>query len=274
MSDERHILVTNDDGIDAPGLWKLAEVMSQFGRVMVVAPAGEASGSGTMVTYRRDIKVEQVPERIPGVKAYAVDGTPADCVLIGLRRLKEGWISVLAAGINPGPNLGVDFFLSGTCGAALMGAFRRVTSFAISLDLEPTEEGAANPRWATAQGVARMVAANIDRGAIPEGCFLNINIPARPIERLEGVAITRVAPGGYVHLSETGDGVHEQLDRQLIADTRHAHAGTDIRAVLDGYVSITPLDTTLTHAEHHEQLSSAAHELTAQLASPANRPSG
>ena len=77
MNDERHILVTNDDGIESPGLWKLAEIMSEIGRVMVVAPAAEASGSGTMVTYRRDLQVQEVPERLPGVRAYMVDGTPA-----------------------------------------------------------------------------------------------------------------------------------------------------------------------------------------------------
>jgi 5'-nucleotidase len=110
-----------------------------------------------------------------------------------------------------------------------------------------------------------MVGANIARGSIPEGSFLNINIPARPVDALEGVAITRVAPGGYVHLAEEGDGVHERLDRQLVADTRHAHPGTDIRAVIDGYVSITPLDTTLTHAEHHETLSRTADALSKEL---------
>src|SRR3972149_3017976 len=115
--------------------------MAEIGRVMVVAPAAEASGSGTMVTYRRDIQVQQVPERIAGVKGYMVDGTPADCVLLGLRRLKEGWISIVAAGINPGANLGVDFFLSGTCGAALMGAFRRVTSIAVSVDVPQNADG-------------------------------------------------------------------------------------------------------------------------------------
>ncbi|MEX0786206.1 MAG: 5'/3'-nucleotidase SurE [Dehalococcoidia bacterium] len=269
MSDERHILVTNDDGIESPGLWKLAEVMSQIGRVMVVAPAAEASGSGTMVTYRRDIHVQEVPERLPGVKAYMVDGTPADCVLLGLRRLKEGWISVLAAGINPGANLGVDFFLSGTCGAALMGAFRNVTSIAISQDLVPTEDGRLNPHWETSEAVARMLASGIERGALPEGSFLNVNIPARRPDELEGVAITRVAPGGYVHLSEQGDGVHERLERQLVADTRHAHPGTDIRAVIDGYVSISPLDTGLTNEEHLAELQANAEALSIELTRPA-----
>ena len=265
MSEPRHILVTNDDGIEAPGLWKLAETMSEFGRVMVVAPATEASGSGTMVTYRRDLQVQQVSERLPGVKAYMVDGTPADCVLIALRRLKEGWISVVAAGVNPGPNLGVDFFLSGTCGAALMAAFRNITSIAISQDLEPTEEGLANPHWETSQAVARLLAKGIAGGAVPEGSFLNVNVPARALVDLQGVAVTRVAPGGYMHLSETGDGVHERLERQIIPDTRHAHPGTDIRAVLDGYVSVSPLDTTLTHEAHTAQLAANADALFAEL---------
>ena len=266
MSEERHILVTNDDGIEAPGLWKLAEVMAEFGRVMVVAPATEASGSGTMVTYRSDLQVREIPERLPGVKAYMVDGTPADCVLIGLRRLKQGWISILAAGINPGANLGADFFLSGTCGAALMGAFRKVTSIAFSQDLLPTEEGVANPHWETSVAVARMLGRRIDEEKIPAGSFLNVNVPARTLDELEGVAITRVAPGGYIHLSEKGDGIHEPLERTLVADTRHAHPGTDIRAVIDGYVSISPLDISLSHEEHLRQLGETVGELTAELA--------
>jgi 5'-nucleotidase len=263
----RHILVTNDDGIESPGLWKLAEAMSQIGRVMVVAPAAEASGSGTMVTYRRDIQVQQVPERIAGVKAYMVDGTPADCVLLGLRRLKEGWISVVAAGINPGANLGVDFFLSGTCGAALMGAFRKVTSFALSQVIERPEDEAALPEltWDTSMAVARLLAGAIETGAIPEGCFLNVNVPPLPVAALKGVAITRVAPGGYVHLAEKGDGVHERLERELIADARHAHPGTDIRAVLDGYVSISPLDTSLSNDEHARALTEHSGEMFAAL---------
>ena len=167
MSEPRHILVTNDDGIDSPGLWTLAEAMSEIGQVLVVAPAAEASGTGTMVTTRRDLQIAEVPARIDGVKAYTVDGTPADCVLVGLRRLKEGWISVLASGINHGPNLGVDLFLSGTCGAALIGAFRHLTSLAISLDLQATDDGLAEPRWATAGAVARALARGIPAGPAP-----------------------------------------------------------------------------------------------------------
>lgn len=267
MSESRPILVTNDDGIEAPGLWKLAEVMVEFGRVLLVAPAAEASGSGTMVTYRRDLQAQAVPERIPGVKAYKVSGTPADCVLIALRQLKEGRINVLAAGINPGPNMGVDVFLSGTCGAALMGAFRNITSFAISLDIEPTEEGMLNPQWETSQAVSRMLARGIEKGTVPEGAFLNVNVPALPLAEVQGIAITRSAPGGYMHLKEEGDGVTERLEREIVPDTRHAHAGTDIRAIMDGYVAISPLDTALIHEEHTRQLQAGVDGLSAGLVS-------
>src|SRR4030042_2830758 len=105
MADPLNILVTNDDGIEAPGLWHLAEALSDLGRVLVVAPAKEQSGAGTAVTYRRSLKVQAVEPRVPGVRAFAVDGTPADCVVGGLRQLKEGRIGLIAAGVNPGPNL-------------------------------------------------------------------------------------------------------------------------------------------------------------------------
>jgi 5'/3'-nucleotidase SurE len=165
--------------------------MSEIGRVMVVAPAAGASGSGTMVTYRRDLQVQEVPERLPGVKAYMVDGTPADCVLIGLRRLKQGWISLVTAGINPGANLGADLFLSGTCGAALMAAFRKITAIAVSLDLEPASDGGIRtPRWETAEAVTRTLARGVVDGAVPDGAFLSANIPARPLDEVQGVQIT------------------------------------------------------------------------------------
>lgn len=269
MSEPRHILVTNDDGIESPGLWQLAEVMAEFGRVLVVAPAGEASGSGTMVTYRREIKVDEVPERIPGIRSYKVDGTPADCVLVGLRQLKEGRISVIAAGINPGANMGADVFLSGTCGAALMGAFRNVTSFAISLALEMQDGGAPGFHWDTGAAVARTLARGIEDGGVPEGAFLNVNIPARPLSGISGVSTTRVAPGGYAHLAEKVDPATGRLERQVVADMRHAHPGTDIRAVYDGYVSISPLDTTMVHEAHTRQLAGISDSLASHLAAQA-----
>jgi 5'-nucleotidase len=188
-------------------------------------------------------------------------------VLLGLRRLKEGWISVVAAGINPGANLGVDFYLSGTCGAALMGAFRKVTSIAFSQVIERPEGEQALPEfsWDTSVAVARMLARSIANGSVPDGSFLNVNIPPLSVEALKGVAITRVAPGGYVHLAEKGDGVHERLERELVADTRHAHPGTDIRAVLDGYVSISPLDTSLSNEAHAKELATHAEAMHAGL---------
>jgi 5'-nucleotidase len=265
LANERHILVTNDDGIEAPGLWKLAEVMAEVGTVLVVAPATDASGSGTMVNYRRELQVQEVPERLPGVRAYMVDGSPADCVLIGLRRLKLGWISIVAAGINPGANIAADLYLSGTCGAALMAAFRQITTFAVSIALEGSRDG--NPHWETAEEMSRRVARGIVDGSVPEGAFLNVNVPALSLDAIKGVAITHPAPGGYMHLEERGDGTNERVVREIKPDLRHAHEGTDIRAVVDGYVSISPLSTALAHPEHAEHLRSNASVLFGE---PAN----
>jgi 5'-nucleotidase len=119
--------------------------------------------------------------------------------------------------------------------------------------------------WETSAAVARMLARAVESGSIPDGSFLNVNVPPLSVEALKGVAITRVAPGGYVHLSEKGDGVHERLERELIADTRHAHPGTDIRAVLDGYVSISPLDTSLSNEAHARELATNADAMFAAL---------
>jgi 5'-nucleotidase len=118
-----------------------------------------------------------------------------------------------------------------------------------------------------------MIGRAIAEGTLPDGSFLNVNVPALPVEAVRGVAITRVAPGGYVHLAERTDGAFartgarlgERLQRELVHDERHAHPGTDIRAVLDGYVSVSPLDTSLSHEGHIEQLAPAAGALFREL---------
>src|SRR4030042_668681 len=156
MGDPLHILVTNDDGIKGPGLWHLAEALNSVGRVLVVAPMKEQSGAGPAVTYRRSLKVQAAHSPLPGVRPFAVDGPPADCVVVGLRQLKEGRIGLIAAGVNPGANLGNDVFLSGTVGAALQGGFRGISTFALSLDLseEALRQGGP-PCWQTGTEGAR-----------------------------------------------------------------------------------------------------------------------
>lgn len=253
------ILVTNDDGIDSPGLWQLAEAMAEVGSVLVVAPAEEASGTGTAVTFRRDLEVREVEAPVAGVRAYTVDGTPADCVVVGLRRLKEGRIGLVASGINLGPNLGNDVLLSGTVGAALQGGFRGITSLALSLDVGD------GPQWETVQAVARLLGRRIADGSVLAGAFLNVNVPALPLSELRGIAVTSVARRGYLRLVESGSGLTEKLRREVRPDLSHAEPGTDIWALANGYVSISPLQASLGSRDHVEQLERTAKELFADL---------
>jgi len=254
------ILATNDDGIEAPGLWRLAEAMADVGRVLVVAPADNQSGAGTAATYRRDIGVRSVESPLPHSKAYAVDGTPADCVIVGLRHLKEGRIGLIAAGINLGPNMGNEILLSGTVGAALQGGFRGLSSLAVSL--QPRSD--VEPEWATAQAVARSLA----DGSLEDGLFLNVNVPSLPLAELKGLAMTRVASGGYLRLVEQRDGPRaERLSRRLEPDLRHAEEGTDIWAVDRGFVSVSPLRATLTDLPVLKRLQPLASDLFSRLRS-------
>ena len=126
------ILVTNDDGIDSPGIWALAEAMSRIGETLVVAPDKQQTGVGTSVSLFSDMSIVEVsPPRIQGVRAYAVGGTPNDCVILGLRRLAQGPIDLLVSGINLGANMGNDIPYSGTVMATLQGYFRKIPSIAM-----------------------------------------------------------------------------------------------------------------------------------------------
>jgi 5'-nucleotidase len=254
VTEERNILVTNDDGVDADGVWHLARAMSDFGRVMVVAPVTEQSGAGTMVTQRRDLQIQQVDARVQGVKAYSVDGTPADCVLAGLKHLKEEWISVVASGINHGTNLGTDFFFSGTCGAAMVGGFRGLMSFAISLGRD--DDDLEQFHWDTGSAVARTLGEAMQEGVFPEDVFLNVNIPGCSPASLAGIRITEMAPGTSTRLVETRDQHTGAITRRTERYTGHAVPGSDIDAVMNNYVSITPVRVQTGHLEHARLLES------------------
>ena len=127
------ILVTNDDGISAPGLWRLAETLSGIGQVIVVAPDRDQSGIGTARTLLEVVRVQEVASRTEGVPAYAVQGTPADYVILATEALSTEPFDLVVSGINAGANLGLDVFVSGTVGAALQGYFRGKPSTAVSV---------------------------------------------------------------------------------------------------------------------------------------------
>ena len=230
------ILVTNDDGISAPGLRALVESLCQVATVLVVAPHKERSAIGTAVTLRSRIRVRQVKPLIPGIETYAVEGTPSDCVMLGLTKLVEDKTDLVISGINQGPNLGEDVLISGTVGAALQGYLHGCSSIAISVDARE------NPFFDTAAELAALLAKRIIVSDLPDTIFLNVNVPNLPIPLVKGLESTHLAKVSHTNtFKEEGNNEegYYRLIRQRI--NKPAADRTDVWAIERDIISITPL---------------------------------
>jgi 5'-nucleotidase len=231
------ILLTNDDGYDAPGLTALVETLEGLGRLVVVAPDKEMSGAGHALTITRPLRVwETGPDR------YRVDGTPTDCVHLGVFNLTGGRPpQLVVSGINRGLNVGDDVTYSGTVAGALEGTLLHIPSLALSVATD--DNGRAD--YTVSAGLARRLAGEVlDRG-LPAGTLLNVNFPA---ERPRGIRVTRQGTRHYRAAAV------ERLDPSgrpyfWIASSDSTPAGEpdgDHAAIAAGYVSITPLHSNLT----------------------------
>jgi 5'-nucleotidase len=234
------ILITNDDGILAPGLWTLVKELKNIAQVVVVAPDREQSAIGTAVTLRQPLRAQRVRPIVPEVEAYSVEGTPADSVILALGKLIKNKVDLVISGVNQGPNLGDDVFISGTVGAALQGYLRGLPAIAISV-------AAVDSRHLDdAAKLAGLLAKRIDSNSLPSDIFLNVNLPNLPLAKIKGVKITRLASGGYTNTVEKGfDGKREYywvVRQRINTDTDRK---TDIWAIEQGNISITPLHTDL-----------------------------
>ena len=238
------ILVTNDDGIDSPGVWALAEAMSRLGETLLVAPDTQRSGAGTSVSLHNGMSVVDVPSSIEGVRAYAVGGTPTDCVIIGLWRLTQGDVDLIVSGINIGGNMGTDILYSGTVMATLQGYYRQIPSMAVSLAIQGE---APHMRFDVASKLAELLALNMTSNTMPGGAILNVNVPSIPQEMVKGIVITKAASRSYVRLVASQHNV--DLGRSWSAQRAAElgiHEGTDIWAIYAGSISITPLRPAVT----------------------------
>ena len=233
-----NILVTNDDGILAESLWILVRELHKIATVTVVAPDRERSAIGTAVSLFRPLHVEEISSPVTGVTAYAVDGSPSDCVILALGKLIEDSVDMVVSGINPNLNLGEDVYISGTVGAAMQGYFRGLPALAVSVppDSRPGLESAARVAAMLAQ---KMVAA-LTR------IFLNVNVPDRPLDGIPGVQITRLARSSHINtVAEDNHGQKKQYRLVRERLTEAGEDGTDIQAIEQGNISITPLYTSL-----------------------------
>jgi 5'/3'-nucleotidase len=229
------ILVTNDDGVHAPGIKALAGALAALGEVHVVAPDREVSACAQSLTLKHPLRAEKIQEQV-----YSVDGTPADCVNLALVKLLPRRPDLVVSGINRGANLGEDVFYSGTVGGAREGTFFRVPSIAVSLAVRTESDFA--PAAAFSVKLARMV---LEQG-LPERTLLNVNVPSgTPVGALITVQGRREHEGtileGLDPRRRPYYWIEEGSDRWLTDET------SDIHAIRQGYISITPLHTDTTH---------------------------
>jgi 5'-nucleotidase len=245
-----NILLTNDDGIHAGGLWAMERVLSHRHNVSVVAPDKERSAIGHSITLHNPLRVNKV--QTDGGWGYAISGTPADCVKLAVLEILETPPELVVSGINPGPNVGINLNYSGTVSAAKEAALMGIPAIAISQDPLPNHEcGLA------ADFVDTLISKIMEKG-LPSSMFLNVNIPACPSEKVRGVRITRQAT---VPLKEN---FHKRIDPRnrtyywpgVETQIFGQEADTDGAALCQNYISVTPVQCDMTDYRSMEDLKS------------------
>ncbi len=253
--DKPLILICNDDGIDARGIHALACALDGLGELVVVAPESEQSAVGHSITMRDPVRAHPVAFEVPSgpIAAFAVTGTPADCIKLGCNRMLDRFPDLVVSGINQGPNTAVNVLYSGTVSAASEACILGLPAIAVS-----NCSWSADADFEIAGSFARQIAEKVLSKGLPAGVLLNVNVPATEAGDVKGIEITRQAnarweeefsprkdpfdrtyywlTGRFVNLDDSGD--------------------NDLAAIDRGYVSVTPLQLDLTAYDHLDTLRS------------------
>jgi len=231
-----NILISNDDGVYAPGLAMLYKSMLEIGDVKVIAPDRDRSGASNSLTLIKPIRSRELENGF-----ISVDGTPADCVYLGLRGLLSEQPQMILSGINAGENLGDDILYSGTVAAAMEGRFLGFPAIAISLAGE-------HDQYESAGKVVQVIVRQLMNHPLPRDTILNVNVPNLPYEEIKGYKVTRL---GRRHPSANMIQSKDPRGQPIywvgaVGREQDAGDGTDFAAINSGYVSITPLEVDLT----------------------------
>lgn len=238
------ILLTNDDGINAPGLRALYHALSGLGELWVVAPAEERSGVGHAFSIKGPLQVDKVDWGDDG-NQYAVDGTPADAVKLAVRSLLPHRPGLVVSGINQGENTGIDLIYSGTVAGAREGAVFGIPAVSLSLCSKTYDD------FSVVSIFARKLCEKVIANGLPEGSMLNVNVPPLPSEQIRGIRITHQAVSRYEEVVDRRIGPDGSLcfwvdyNKVVVEDGR----GSDVFAVRDGHISVTPLHHRFTDNE-------------------------
>lgn len=229
----KKILITNDDGLEADGIIRLAEVAKEFGEVWVVAPDSQRSAMSHSITLRHKIKMWEVDFPVEGVHAYASDGTPADCVRVGVLNIVPGKPDYVFSGINNGYNVASDIQYSATAGAAFEASFQKIHSIAFSEDITGNNE-------VTGKYIREVIEKLINL-PLNDNEIFNVNFPGCSLDECKGIIYNRTVSRKLVyedHYDEEDLGNGEKLF-QVVGELRSdAEEGTDLEAVNNHYVSV------------------------------------
>ncbi|RXT04350.1 5'/3'-nucleotidase SurE [Ammoniphilus sp. CFH 90114] len=246
------ILVTNDDGIFAPGVEAMVEVLQHFGEVYVVCPDQERSAISHSITLRQPLKATPVDLFGSNVSAWAVNGTPVDCTKLGLEVLVKD-ADIVFSGINIGPNLGRDVFYSGTMAAASEAALYQKAAAAISLDAFHSTK----INFGAVKSLFYEVAENILSNKIPKGVFLNVNLPHLSKELCKGVRMVSldmdVSRYRFVGLNDPHGQVYHWLRDELPQLGGFQEDG-DYQKLKEGYITIAPIELKWANSKKQQQI--------------------
>ncbi|HKJ66471.1 MAG TPA: 5'/3'-nucleotidase SurE [bacterium] len=242
MSDRPFILVTNDDGINAPGIQALYQSMREIGEVAVVAPDREMSAAGHAITLSHPLRATEV-ELKGDLTGYAVNGTPADCVKIAVKAILNRMPDLVVSGINLGNNTGINVIYSGTVSAATEGVILGIPGIAFSL---ATYE---KPDFRAAGRIAGYLSREVLEKGLPENTLLNVNIPAGTMEDIQGCRVTKQGKGLFNERFDKRVDPRQRTYYWMTGErgTIEEEEGADERVVREGFVSVTPIHYDLTH---------------------------
>ena len=256
------VLVSNDDGVDAPGIQILAQRLSMMGEVTVVAPDRDRSGASNSLTLDQPIRVKKLDDH-----RYRVSGTPTDCVHLALSGLLDHEPDIVVSGINNSANLGDDVIYSGTVSAAMEGRFLGLPAIAVSL----VSSDHLGTHYHSAAQAALSIMQRLLVDPLPADTILNVNVPDRPWAELRGFAVTRL---GRRHrsapcLPQRDPRGHAMYWIGPAGEAEDDGPGTDFNAVRDGFISITPIHVDLTRFQALDKVSSWVSSLSLELGSAA-----
>ena len=250
---DMYILITNDDGVDAPGLLALKQALSQLGDVIVVAPDHNWSASGHTKTMHKPLRVNKTTLR-DGSPAYSTDGAPTDCVALVMLGMLPEKPALVVSGINPGSNLAHDLTYSGTVAAAMEAAINGIPGIAVSIDANHHADIDFSPAAETAVRISRQLLSNVK---LPQDTLLNVNVPDMHFDLIKGLQITRLGKRIYrdelVERKDPNGRAYYWIGGEAPLGDTEEH-GTDVWAVAHQFVSVTPVHLDMTSHGMIDQL--------------------